>query len=41
MMTTVSDPPTKATTASATRITGIDSRVVMRKLTAMSTRPPK
>ena len=40
-MTTVSEPPIMATTASATRISGIASRTVMMNVTAMSTRPPK
>ena len=40
-MTTVSDEPTRETTASATSTTGIDRRVVTMKLTTMSTRPPK
>ena len=40
-MTTVSDEPTMDTTASATRTRGMESRVVTRKLTTMSTRPPK
>ena len=40
-ITTVSDEPTMATTASATSTTGSESRVVMMKLTTMSTRPPK
>ena len=40
-MTTGSEPPTRATVASATRITGIDRRVVTRKVTSMSTLPPK
>jgi hypothetical protein len=33
--------PMNAATASATRITGSASRVVMMKLTTRSTRPPK
>ncbi len=41
MITTHSEPPTSATVASATRITGIDSRVVTMKLTSMSVLPPK
>ncbi len=40
-ITTVSDEPTRLTTASATSTTGIDRRVVMMKLITMSTRPPK
>ena len=40
-MTTVSDEPISETTASATSTTGIERRVVMMKLTTMSTRPPK
>ncbi len=40
-ITTVSDEPTRLTTASATKTTGIDNRVVMMKLITMSTLPPK
>jgi hypothetical protein len=40
-MTTASDEPMMATTASATSTTGIDSRVVTMNPTSMSIRPPK
>ena len=40
-ITTVSEEPTRLTTAIATRTTGMESRVVMRKFATMSTRPPK
>ena len=40
-MTTASEEPTIATTASATSTTGMDSRVVTMKETIMSMRPPK
>ncbi len=40
-MITLSEPPTSATTASATSTTGIDRRALIRKPTTMSTRPPK
>ena len=40
-ITTVSEDPTRLTTAIATRTTGMESRVVMRKFATMSTRPPK
>ena len=41
MITTHSEPPISATVASATRITGIDRRVVTMNETTMSVLPPK
>ena len=40
-ITTVREEPTRLTTAIATRTTGMESLVVMRKFATMSTRPPK
>ena len=37
----MSELPSRATTVSATRMSGIDSRQVMANMTASSTRPPK